>query len=75
MVESPYDGMYWSVKLPDGTERWYKNGQLHRDNGPAVEYYGVTKYWYKEYWLEGKKYTKEQYNEKINNTAMQSKEK
>ena len=29
-----------------GTKYWYFNGNLHREDGPAVEYAGGTKYWY-----------------------------
>jgi hypothetical protein len=29
-----------------GTKRWYKNGELHREDGPAVEYTNGTKHWY-----------------------------
>ncbi len=32
----------------DGTKRWYKNDELHRDNDqPAVIHTDGTKYWYK----------------------------
>jgi hypothetical protein len=27
---------------------WYKNNNLHREDGPAIEYADGTKYWYKE---------------------------
>ena len=30
-----------------GTKRWYKNGKLHREDGPASEYANGDKYWYK----------------------------
>ena len=30
-----------------GTKRWYKNGKLHREDGPAGEYANGDKYWYK----------------------------
>lgn len=30
---------------------WYKEGELHRDDGPAVEYYNGSKYWYVEGYL------------------------
>ncbi len=30
----------------DGNKRWYKNGRLHRVNGPAIEYTNGTKHWY-----------------------------
>ena len=29
-----------------GTKRWFLNGNLHREDGPAVEYLGGLKYWY-----------------------------
>lgn len=29
-----------------GTKRWTINGQLHREDGPAVEYASGTKFWY-----------------------------
>ena len=29
-----------------GIKYWFFNGQLHRENGPAVEYANGTKYWY-----------------------------
>jgi len=29
-----------------GTKRWYLNNQLHREDGPAVEYYTGDKAWY-----------------------------
>jgi hypothetical protein len=30
----------------DGTKMWYLNGELHREDGPAVEYPDGTKRWY-----------------------------
>ena len=29
----------------DGTIRYYKNGKLHNDNGPAIEYVNTSKAW------------------------------
>jgi len=29
-----------------GTKRWYMNGKLHRDDGPAIEYADGSKFWY-----------------------------
>ena len=29
-----------------GTKRWFKNGQRHREDGPAVEYADGFKAWY-----------------------------
>ena len=30
-----------------GTKRWYLNDQLHREDGPAIEYGNGTKIWHK----------------------------
>ena len=30
----------------DGTKRWYLNGLLYREDGPAVEYANGNKSWY-----------------------------
>ena len=30
----------------NGDKEWYLNGQLHREDGPAVEYANGDKYWY-----------------------------
>ena len=32
----------------DGTEKWYLNGKLHREDGPAIKYADGDKVWYKE---------------------------
>lgn len=29
-----------------GTKRWFKDGLLHREDGPAVEWFNVDKWWY-----------------------------
>lgn len=34
-----------------GTKLWYLNGELHRENGPAIEYRDGAKQWY----LNGKR--------------------
>ena len=30
----------------DGNKRWYSNGKLHREDGPAIEYANGSKSWY-----------------------------
>ena len=30
----------------NGTKRWFLNGLLHREDGPALEYHDGTNYWY-----------------------------
>lgn len=41
-----------AVKRKDGTEKWYKNGILHRSNGPAI----IDKKGNKYYYYEGKRH-------------------
>jgi hypothetical protein len=41
----------------NGTKRWYLNGKLHREDGPAIEYADGNKGWY----LNGIEYTKQKY--------------
>jgi hypothetical protein len=36
------------IEYPDRTKKWYKEGKVHRLDGPAVEYPSGLKYWYKE---------------------------
>lgn len=42
----------------EGTIRWYKNGKLHRKDGPAVEYADGRQYWY----INGELITEEEFN-------------
>ena len=32
----------------DGTKEWYRDGKLHREDGPAVERSNGTKEWYRD---------------------------
>jgi hypothetical protein len=34
------------VEYPNGTKKWFLNGKLHREDGPAVEWADGTKRWY-----------------------------
>ena len=34
------------TKLANGTRMWRQNGQLHREDGPAVEYPGGSREWW-----------------------------
>lgn len=36
------------VEFSDGDKFWYKEGKLHRDDGPAVEWTNGDEEWYKE---------------------------
>jgi hypothetical protein len=31
----------------DGTRKWYRNGQYHREDGPAIEWADGGKWWYR----------------------------
>ena len=43
----------YEVKVySDGTKEWYLNGELHREDGPAIELSNGTKEWY----LNGKRH-------------------
>ncbi len=37
------------VEYSDGSKEWYKDGKLHREDGPACEYTNGIK----EYWING----------------------
>lgn len=39
----PFTGRFQNK---DSTKYWYQNGQLHREDGPAVEQPNGTRYWY-----------------------------
>ena len=41
---------YTVIVYGNGNKYWYLNGQLHREDGPAIEYTCGTKSWY----LDGK---------------------
>jgi len=32
----------------DGNKCWYRNGVIHRDDGPAIELANADKYWYRD---------------------------
>jgi hypothetical protein len=41
---------YNVIVCPDGTQQWWQNGRLHREDGPAVIFPDGTQEW----WLNGK---------------------
>jgi hypothetical protein len=54
--------------MANGTKIWYLNGLLHREDGPAIERpdgVGPMADGSKEWFLDGKRYTKEQYEEEM----------
>jgi hypothetical protein len=49
----------WAERKADGSKFWFKHGQLHNPNGPAVIYYDtitISQYPILEFWLNGKKF-------------------
>ena len=51
------------VKVDEfGTKRWYVNGKLHREDGPAVEYANGSKHWY----LNGVNYAEVECRKQLN---------
>lgn len=48
-------------KLANGTKEWYLNGELHREDGPAVERADGTKEWC----LDGVRYNFNEYLKKL----------
>ena len=58
------------IKLDsDGTKYWYQNGELHRTDGPAVEFASGDREWY----IEGKYFTEEQFNQQTKKTTCENK--
>ena len=46
------------IEYPSGNKVWYKDGRLHRTDGPAfIDFSG-----YKEWWINGIEYSKEEFN-------------
>lgn len=40
------DDQHFIVESSDGSQFWYRNGRLHRENGPAIQWSDGTKMWY-----------------------------
>jgi len=49
------------VKYTSGEQYWYKDGQYHREDGPAIIYPDGNQYWM----LNDKHYSKEGYYRKL----------
>ena len=50
----------------NGVKRWYLNNQLHRTDGPAIEYYNGYKYWF----LNNISLSQEEYLQRIRNNKL-----
>jgi hypothetical protein len=44
-VPSHFTGI---IEYPNGDKFWYKKGNIHREDGPAIEASNGSKYWFKE---------------------------
>ena len=44
--------------LPSGTKEWRVNGELHREDGPAVDWFDGAKQW----WINGEQVTEEEHH-------------
>ena len=51
--------------IANGHKEWYFNGQLHRVDGPAIEWADGSKEWY----LNGKELTKSQHQAAVKKQA------
>ena len=49
------------MELANGDKVWYLNGQLHRADGPAIEFTNGGKHWY----LNGEKLSEEEFKLKM----------
>ena len=47
-VDVDLDEEHATRVLPDGTKEWYQNGQLHRDDGPAIVRPDGTEEWWQD---------------------------
>lgn len=60
------DYIKYEVKVhTNGDKSWYLNGNLHREDGPAVEWADGDKYWF----LNGECLTEEEFNEHMSPTV------
>ena len=59
-----------AIEFFNGDKYWYLNGKLHRTDGPAVEHTNGSKSWF----LNGVRYTKSEFNAKMNPNSCEGKE-
>ncbi len=55
-----------AIEDEDGFHSWYINGRRHREDGPAFVNVTEGEWDWPEWWLNGRKYTKEDFNKKMN---------
>ena len=57
---SVIEKMVLLVEYANGTKFWYLNGQLHREDGPAIECANGTKLWH----LNGQNLSEAEFNQR-----------
>jgi len=60
IVKEHKEGKYIIYEWVTGKE-WYKNGERHREDGPAVEFVNGAKFWY----LNSKVYLKKEWKNEM----------
>jgi len=53
-IHNKYTG---HIKFANGTQKWFKNGQWHREDGPAEIWVTGERFW----WLNGLQYSRDDY--------------
>jgi hypothetical protein len=57
------DYIQYQVRVySDGHKEWWLNGELHREDGPAIERPNGSNYW----WLNGEQLTEGEFNRRMN---------
>ena len=51
-----------AIEYTDGSREWFVEGKMHRLDGPAAEMVDVPSRRKKEWWVEGKKYSKKKFD-------------
>jgi len=47
LCSKPFKGTIETTKYPNGTRKWWRNGKLHREDGPAIEWANGGKEWWR----------------------------
>lgn len=62
-IKSHEDGYSFCKTSKNGTKLWYKNCQLHREDGPAIEWHDGDKDWF----INGVQLSEEEFNQWLAN--------
>lgn len=64
-IPKNYTGIVYYESFSYTTKSYYKDGKLHRRNGPAVIYQHRDLSGHEEYWLNGKKYSEDKWRQQL----------